>query len=118
MIFVENPYANVVKVTLPNSLNATNLRQLAPKIEALIKRHQTIRVMIDARGFKNWLSVYEVRYHYGSARQHQYHVDYIAVVAKRFWQRAFINSLKIFVKPNIQVFTSEEEALEFLSLIT
>lgn len=118
MIQVENTVADVIQVTLPPKIKAEDFVQLEPQIDTLIDKYKTIRLLIDATGFEGWLTLHALREHVGFARRQQYYVNCIAVVALKFWQRAIINAIKVFVKPTIQVFHDKEEAQEWLSLMS
>jgi hypothetical protein len=117
MIIIENTTADIVHITLQEQLTPQDLKQLEPKLESLISEHKTLRLLVDARAFKGWSTIYNLRQHLGFAKRQQYYINCVAVIAARFWHRVFINSIKIFVKPSIQVVHSEQDAKDWLSLM-
>ena len=117
MIAIENIKANMLRITVPETLKADDFAQLAPKADALIRQHGKIRLLIDASQFDGWENLPAFEKHLAFVKSHEKKVERIAVIAKHDWQHWMMGILKAFVHPEIEVFNKDEagKALQWIS---
>ncbi len=116
MIKTEVISANALRITAPDKLKADDFRQIAPQIDSLISQHGTIRLLIDASGFKGWENIAAFENHAGFIKDHQQKVERIAVIAEHDWQHWLIGAVRIFVHPEVRAYDKghEGEALQWI----
>jgi len=117
MIKIDNISGNIVKVLVPETLRADDFTSLATEVEALIKQHGKIRLLVDASDFDGWENLPAFEKHLAFVKSHQKKVERIAVIAKHNWQHWMVGVIKAFVHPEIQVFDKGEanKALQWIS---
>jgi hypothetical protein len=108
MIKIENITANIVKVTVPETLKADDFLQLAPKADAFIRKFGKIRLLVDASQFNGWENTAAFEKHMGFVKAHQKSVERGALIAGHAWQHWVVGIFKIFVHPEIRVFDKNE----------
>ncbi len=106
MEFVED---NIAKITIPEILHADDFIQFIPLAEEFIRRHGSIRLLIDATQFNGWQDMKAFEAHMGFVKSHQGKVERIAIIAGHSWQHWLAGVFKIFVHPEISVFDKGEE---------
>jgi hypothetical protein len=72
MIKTEIISPNVLKISVPEKLQADDFRQIAPQINSLIGEHGKIRLLIDASGFNGWENMAAFEKHAGFVKDHQF----------------------------------------------
>jgi hypothetical protein len=114
---IENITANIVKVTVPETLKADDFSQLAPKADAFIRKFGKIRLLVDASNFNGWENTAAFEKHMGFVKAHQKSVERGAIIAGHEWQHWVAGIFKIFVHPEIRVFDKNEadKALQWIS---
>ncbi len=117
MIKIANLSANIIEVTVPETLKADDFLQLAPKADALIRTYGKIRLLIDATEFNGWENTAAFEKHMGFVKAHQKSVERGALIAGHAWQHWVAGIIKIFVHPEIRVFDKNEAdaALRWIS---
>jgi hypothetical protein len=116
MIKTEVISANVLRITVPDKLNADDFRQIAPQIDSLIRQYGTIRLLIDASGFHGWENIGAFETHAGFVRDHQRKIERIAVIVAHDWQHWLIAAVRIFAHPDATAYDKghEHEALQWV----
>ena len=117
MIKIDNISGNIVKVLVPELLKADDFTELASQADALIRKHGTIRLLVDASDFDGWENLPAFKKHLAFVKAHQKKVERIAVIAKHNWQHWMIGIMQAFVHPDIHVFDKDEagKALQWIS---
>jgi energy-converting hydrogenase Eha subunit G len=104
MIKIENISANTLRIVVPEKLKVDDFREIASQIDAIIREHGKIRLLIDATGFNGWENLAAFEKHAGFIKIHQQKVERIAVLAGHEWQHWVIGAFKLFVHPEIKVY--------------
>ena len=60
----------ILKITVPEKLNADDFQQLAPVIDSLIQQQGTIRLLVDASHFGGWENTAAFERHIGFVKDH------------------------------------------------
>lgn len=117
MIQIENISANIVKVTVTETLEADDFLELAPKADAFIRKYGKIRLLLDATEFNGWENTAAFEKHMGFVKAHQKSVERGALIAGHAWQHWVAGIFKAFVHPEIRVFDKNEAdaALRWIS---
>ena len=116
MIEIENISTNILRIVVPEKLRADDFYEIAPKVDAIIRQHKRICLMIDASKFKGWENIAALEKHVGFVKDHQNKIARIAVIAPHDWQHWLIGTVKIFVHPEIRAYEigQEREALQWI----
>jgi hypothetical protein len=104
MIHTELILANVIKIVVPEKLEAEDFRQIAPQIDTMIKEHGQIRLLIDASGFNGWSNIDAFEKHAAFIKEHQQKVERIAVITAHEWQHWLIGAVRVFVHPQVKAY--------------
>lgn len=116
MIAIENITENILHITASDKLKTEDFAQVAPQADALIKKHGTLRLLLDGSGFNGWEDMAALEKHMSFVKTHHQHVERIALIAGHSWQHWLAGMIKVFVYPEIRVFDKDEikEAQEWL----
>ncbi len=110
MIQTELISANIVKIIIPEKLEADDFRQIAPQIDSIIKDHGQIRLLIDASGFNGWSNIDAFEKHAEFVKEHQQKVERIAVLTAHEWQHWLIGAVRVFVHPQVRAYDKNQES--------
>lgn len=110
MIKAEVLSSGVLRLTIPERLEADDFRQIAPQIESLLKQYGKIRLLIDASGFCGWENISAFERHIGFVKAHHEKVERIAVIVAQEWQHWVVGTVRIFVHPEVRAFDKRDEA--------
>lgn len=107
---------NVLRITASEQLKADDFRKIAPQVDSIINQYGTIRLLIDASGFKGWENIPAFEHHAGFVKRHQQKVERIAVIAGQDWQHWLIGAVRIFLHPEVRAYDKahENEALKWI----
>jgi stage II sporulation SpoAA-like protein len=116
MIRTEVISANALKITVPERLEAEDVREIAPRIDALISEHGQIRLLIDASAFSGWENIATFEAHAKFIKSHHQKVERIAVIVAHDWQHWLIGAVRMFLHPEIRAFdiSHGSEALQWI----
>jgi SpoIIAA-like len=117
MIKTETISSNTLKVIPSEKLMEADFRRLAQQVDAMIRDHGQIRLLIDAGAFNGWENFAAFEAHAGFIRNHQKHVERLAVIAGHDWQRWLVEAARMFLHPEAKAFEKnhEGEALAWLT---
>jgi len=117
MIKTEHLAPNILKIIAPKTLRSDDFIELAPAVDSLIEKQQTIRLLIDASELDGWADATAVEKHMMFVKTHQQHVERIAVIAQHEWQHWFVGAVRVFLHPGVKVFDKahETDALRWLA---
>ena len=117
MIQTEHISDRVLKITVPDKLNAGDFRQLAPQIDSLLQQHGTIRLLVDASNFGGWEDIAAFEKHIGFVKKHHQKVERIAVIVGHNWQYWVIGTMRLFLHPEVRTFdkSGKGEALQWIT---
>ena len=117
MIRAELISPSVLRIAVPERLEADDLRQIAPQVDSLIEQRGKIKLLIDASRFGGWENLAAFETHIGFVKNHHQKVDRIAVIIGHDWQRWVVGTIKVFVHPEVRAFDtkSENEALQWIA---
>jgi len=106
-----------LRVLVPEKLNEHDFSRIAPQVEAIIRQHGKIRLLIDASRFSGWENIAAFENHAGFVKNHQSSVERIAVIVGHDWQRWLIGSVRIFLHPEVRAYDMdrEREALQWIA---
>lgn len=104
----------VLKVIAPPKLQSGDFAELAREVEPLVRQNGSLRVIIDATHLQGWKNMSAVEEHAAFVKSHQKDVDRIAIIAGHEWHRWLVGALKVFLHPEIRVFDTETEALNWI----
>lgn len=108
MITFEPIKNNEARITIPEKLAADDFAQLAPQVDAFIREHGSIRLLVDATRFDGWENMQAFEKHMNFVKTHQKKVERIAIIAGHTWQHWLIGLFRIFVHPQVAVFNADE----------
>jgi hypothetical protein len=116
MIKLEYLGSGVMQVTVPHKLNSGDFLGLAPEVEAAIKEHGAVRLLIDASRLEGWDNFAALEKHAAFVKSHQGKVERIAVIAQHEWQHWLVGAVRVFLHPEVKVFNTgqQDEALQWL----
>ena len=109
MIKIEPIAPTALKVTPPATLKANDFKEAAPQVDALIRQHGKIRLLVDATCFTGWENMEAFETHMNFVKTHQQSIDRIAVITGQIWQQWFAGVLGLFVHPEIRMFEQPQE---------
>jgi hypothetical protein len=109
VIVIEPLSGNALRIVAPEKLKADDFLKIAPQVEALIRQHGKVRLLIDASGFHGWESVAAFENHAGFVKTHHQKVARIAFIVAHDWQRWLIGALRIFLHPKVESFDTSQE---------
>lgn len=117
MIKIDVISGNVLKLVAPDRLKADDFRQIAPQVDAIIRRYGKIRLLIDASGCNGWENIAALENHASFVKNHQQKVERIAVIVGHEWQDWLIGAVKMFLHPEVRAYDKlhESEALRWVS---
>lgn len=117
MIKLEDLGAGVLKITAPAKLSSDDFLDLAPDVDAAIKQHGAVRLLIDASRLEGWDNFAALEKHAAFVKHHQDKVERIAVIARYEWQHWLVGAVRVFLHPELKVFDAgqETEALRWLA---
>jgi SpoIIAA-like len=110
MIQTEHIADRVLKITVPEKLNAGDFGQIAPQIDSLIQQQGTIRLLVDASHFAGWQDRAAFEKHIGFVKTHHQKVERIAVIVGHNWQYWVIGTMRLFVHPEVRSFDQGQES--------
>jgi hypothetical protein len=99
---------DLLKLVAPKKLTANDFETLAPEVNELIKRHGSIKLLIDATGLEGWETMADFETHAAFVRDHQAKVDRIALITAHEWQEWLVGVVRVFVHPKIKPFDRDE----------
>jgi hypothetical protein len=116
MIKTEVISTNALKLTVPAKLKSEDVSEIGPQIDALISKHEQIRLLIDASGFNGWNNITTFETHAKFIKSHHQKVERIAVIVAHDWQHWLIGAVRIFVHPEVRAYdqSHESEALQWI----
>jgi hypothetical protein len=109
MIETEVIAPDALKIVVPGRLTADDFRQLAPQVEAIIKEHGKIRLLIDATQLEGWQDISAFEAHATFVKDHQAKAERIAVIAPHEWQHWLIGLARVFLHPEVKAFDKDQE---------
>ncbi len=109
MITAEPLSDKALKVTPSGKLSAADFHALAPVVDRMIERNGSIRLMIDASAFAGWDSLAALETHGGFIKNHQRHVELLAVIAGHDWQRWLVDAARLILHPEARAFDKAPE---------
>ncbi len=117
MLKTELIAANVLKITVPEKLKTDDFIQITPQIDALIREHGRIRLLLDASGFNGWEDIDAFENHAGFVKSHQQKVERIAVITAHEWQHWLVGAVRLFVHPDVRAYDKSHasDALQWIS---
>jgi hypothetical protein len=101
---------DTLKIVAPAKLTATDFVEIAPQINAIIKQHGTIRLLIDASGLEGWKDIAAFEKHAGFVRDHQLKIERVAVITRHEWQHWLVGAVRVFVHPKVMAFDEAHKA--------
>ena len=106
-----------LQILVPEKLKANDFSHIAPQVDAIIRQHGKIRLLIDASRFSGWENIAAFEHHAGFVKNHQGKVERIAVVIAHDWQRWLIGSVRMFIHPEVKAYDMghEGEALQWIA---
>ena len=110
MIKFEDLGSGVVKITAPGKLQAADFLDISPKVDAAIKEHAAIRLLIDASHLEGWDDLKSLEQHASFVKNHQEKVEKIAVLTAHEWQHWLVGAVRVFLHPEVRVFNPDQEA--------
>jgi len=110
MLTTETSDGNILKVTVSGKLEESDFRAITPQVEELIKSHGSIRLIIDAIDFDGWADMRAAKNHFTFVRDHQKHIDRVALIAGYMWQHWIAGIAGAFVHPDIKAFDKGQRA--------
>ena len=116
MITAEPVSDRALRLTPSGKLSAADFHTLAPVVDAMIERNGSIRLLIDASGFSGWDSLAALEAHGGFIKNHQRHVERIAVIVGHDWQHWLVDTVRLVLHPQARAFdkAQESEALDWI----
>ena len=111
---IENLSDTVLKAVMPQKLTASDVEQLASRLDGLISERGRISVMFDLRNFAGWENLEALGAHMDQLKFIQgrtQHIDRIAVIAGHPWEQQFLQMLRTILPTQVQSFGSNEEAV-------
>jgi SpoIIAA-like len=117
MIKTEVISTSALKITVPEKLEAEDVREVAPQIDALISEHRQIRLLIDASGFGGRENGTTFETHAKFIKSHHQKVERIAVIVSHDWRHRLIGAVRTFIHPEVRAFdkSHESEALRWIA---
>ena len=117
MIKTDMISGNVLRILVPDKIEADDFRQIAPQVDSIISQYGKIRLLIDASGFNGWENIAAFENHAGFVKSHQQKVDRIAVIVAHDWQHWLVGAVRIFLHPEVRAYdkSHEGEALKWIS---
>jgi hypothetical protein len=106
----------VLKIVAPEKLTGDDVSDLAPQVEAIMRRQGQIRLLIDASRLEGWENISALEKHAAFVKAHQQKVERIAVIARHDWQHWLVGAVRVFLHPEVRVFDmgDDVEALRWL----
>ena len=101
---------DTLKLVAPNKLRAGDFLEVAPKVDALIAKNRTIRLLIDASKLDGWVDIEAAEKHMQFVKEHEKKVERIAIIIQHEWQHWFVAAVKVFLHPQIKAFDKAHEA--------
>ena len=105
----EKIYGNVMEVHLNGTLTKEDYARFVPDTEELIREHDKIRLLIILDGFQGWTAggLWEdIKWD----AKHFNHIERIAVVGEKKWQKWMAGFCKPFTTAEVRYFDEEETA--------
>jgi hypothetical protein len=117
MLQAEMISANALKITAPPKLKADDFHDFAKLVDPLIAQHGKIRFLIDATSFHGWETISAFEAHAGFVKDHQQHVERVAIIAGHEWQHWLVGLAKLFLRPEIKAYDAfhSASALEWIT---
>ena len=97
-----------LKITITGELEENDFRKLTAQINPIIILKRNLSLLIDAKAFEGWDNFKAAESHFQFVRDHHNKIRRIAVLTDQSWHHWMVLLAKSFVKPDIQVFTSNE----------
>ena len=104
MITVELLGDNAIKVQPSGKVDETDIRKIGNEADRLIKKHGSIKVLVDASDFDGWADMDTAKKHFRFVREHHQKVERIALIAGHEWQHWLAGVMSAFVHPEIRIF--------------
>ena len=96
-------------VRISGKLSANDYELFVPRMEALVKRHGSVRLLLEMRDFHGWeLAATWADTKFGL--RHYHDIDRLAMVGEKSWQRGMATFCKPFTKASIKYFDVSEAA--------
>lgn len=96
-------------VRVSGKLSAEDYEQFVPRMEALVKKHGSIRLLLEMRDFHGWkLAATWEDTKFGL--RHYHDIDRLAMVGEKAWQHGMAVFCKPFTKASIKYFDLSEAA--------
>jgi hypothetical protein len=108
MLAIKNNADNFVEITATGTLKSSDLSELGEKVDAVIKEHGNIRIVIDASGFDGWDSLDAAEQHFTFVKRHHESVERLAIVAGHMWQHWLAIMIQVFVHPQVKAFDKDQ----------
>ncbi len=117
MIKLDIISGNALSIVAPNKLKADDFDQIAPRVDAIVRQHGKVRLLIDASGFNGWENIAALEDHASFVKNHQQKVERIAVIVGHEWQNWLIGAVKMFLHPEVRTYdkSHENEALRWIT---
>jgi SpoIIAA-like len=110
---IETLAGNALKIVMPAKLTASDVAQVADRLDASIAQFSRIRVLFDLRNFAGWENMEALGAHLDQLKfiqERAKHIDRIAVVVGHPWQQQFVALIRNVLPAPVQPFESSEEA--------
>jgi hypothetical protein len=103
-------------VTPSGKLSAADFHALAPVVDKMIERNGSIRVLIDAYAFAGWDILAAPEAHAAFIKNHQAHVEQVAVVVGGDWRHWLVDTVRLVLHPEAHAFDKahDGEALDWI----
>lgn len=109
-MIVERISSGALKVVAPRKLKGDDFLELAPQVDAIIREHGQLRLLIDASNFDGWANLDAFEKHANFIKEHQQKVGRIAVIAGHDWQYWVVGALKVLLHPEVRAYDTAHEA--------
>lgn len=109
MIDMEHIAGNIVKIVASGTLEGADFSQLSDQVDALLKEHEKVRLLINATDFSGWDSMNALTKHFGFVKSHHHRVERIAFIMGHQWQQCLVGAMRMFIHPEVHVFGTGEE---------
>jgi hypothetical protein len=100
--------SNMVEIKVTGALNHHDFKELAQKIDPLINRFGSLKLFVDATHFTGWDNSQAAEQHFRFVKEHHKKIDKIAVISGHAWQHWLISVIKIFIHPEIKIFSDHQ----------
>jgi hypothetical protein len=107
---------NIIHAKIINKIETDDFKYLSTSLEKTIKESKTACILLDGTDFDGWDNLTALQTHLSFISKHQKSIKKVAVIAGKEWQNYLAKMLRLFLKPDVEVFKPDQEkqALEWV----